>query len=420
MTRNAATRFLMCSVSLGSLLVLPVNAADLAASLPPPVVTVTPTYDLNVTYAGEVWHNIGGLKTGTDYMYALDAGLNINLERLIGLQNAKFYVEGFYAGGKSLELNYTGAAQAPSAVDAFFSMNTLKLYQAYYEQTFGSTDILAGKYDVQTQFGTTRPMDLFANKAQAMNFAFFSAGVASGLNGPSVYPNTAVGIRIKQTLNDQWSFKVGVLDGEADLPNGKTGILFEDKYGALGVGEIDYTPWANTKLMAGVWGLTGHLNKLGLYDATFSPVKTWGDMGEYVGGTTRLYTIAGNRGIDTFFNVGLSSGATNLTNHSYDAGLTFTGLLDVRPSDKLGVAFATEETTDAFKRLLALTGAHLASYETDIEVTYRAKITDWLVLQPEFDYIVHPASGGQANGAPLKNAVVFGLHFELHKEFSSN
>ena len=52
-------------------------------------------------------------------------------------------------------------------------------------------------------------------------------------------------------------------------------------------------------------------------------------------------------------------------------------------------------------------------------LTYRAKITDWLNLQPEADYIVHPQLGGQpGTGAPLNNALVVGLHFELHKEFN--
>ncbi len=64
-----------------------------------------------------------------------------------------------------------------------------------------------------------------------------------------------------------------------------------------------------------------------------------------------------------------------------------------------------------------LGGVYVASYETAFELTYRAKINDWMTVQPEFDYIVHPGLGAQANGTPLKNALVFGLHFELHNEW---
>jgi porin len=296
-------------------------------------------------------------------------------------------------------------------LDAYGSTNMVKLYQAYYEQRFGATDVLVGKYDVQTQFATTRPMELFGNKGQAMNMAFMLMGAASGFNGASTYPNSAVGLRVKQTLNDQWSLKLGVLDGMADRPNGATGILIKDTYGALGIGEVDFTPAAHTKLMAGVWGDTGKFNKLGQFTSTFAPIKTWGTTGEYVGGATRLYTIEGARGVDGFVNVGFADEATSIFNHSLNAGVTVTGLIDARPTDKLGFAVAVGENSPGFRKVMLLTGHSIAKYETAYEATYRAKLTSWLVVQPEVEYIVNPAGGGK------KNAFVFGLHFELRGEF---
>jgi porin len=295
-----------------------------------------------------------------------------------------------------------------------------KLYQAYYEQTFGATDILVGKYDVQQQFATTAPMSLFGAKAQFMNMAFTIAGYAGGLNGPSEYPNTAVGLRVQETLNNQWTVKFGLLDGEADSPGPRnpTDVEIKSIYGALAVGEVDYTPVAHTKLMAGVWGETGQLDKLGQYSPTFTPLQTWGEAGAYVGGATRLYTIEGARAIDGFFNVGVAPGDTNLINRSVDAGLTFTGPIGFRPKDELGFAVAVAENSSGYQKLVSLEGSHLATYETDYELTYRAKLTDWLVLQPEADYVVHPSAGAAIGGGPLRNAFVFGLHFELHKEFN--
>jgi len=371
----------------------------------------TSPFDLNITYTGEAWQNHGGTKTGFDYMYGVDASLTVNLQKLVGLQDAKIYVEGYYVGGKSLE-SFTGAEQAPSALDAFSSQNVAKLYQLYYEQQFAGTNILIGKFDVQQQFGTTHPMDLFANKAQAMTMTYFTAGLIN-LNFPSVYPDTSVGVRIKQQINDQWSVKVAVLNGEADSPDAtnSSAVVFAPKYGVLGLGEVDYTPSKYTKLMAGVWTDTGQLTEWRYHAA---PLTTWGEVGEYVGGATRIYTIEGSRGVDAFFNVGLAPSATNLADRSGDVGITVTGLFAARPNDKLGVAFALDHNSTDFKNFENLVaGKHLADYESVVEGTYRAKITDWLNVQPQVDYIGNPALA-----SPAKSAFAFGLHFELHRDFN--
>jgi porin len=416
MTARTAISLFIGSILLGDLLVSPAQADGPQAVSPPvnptPAVAAPPgPFDLNVTYVGELWQNDGGLKTGTDYMQALDASLSIDMKKLFGLQaGGKFYVEGFYTAGKSLDRYYTGAEQASSAIDTYYVQGFLKLYQLYYEQQFGATEVLAGKYDIQQQFATTRPMDLFGNKGQAMNYAFFVAGQVTGPT-TSIYPNTALGLRIKQTFNDRWSVKVGLLDGQADRPNGETGFEFKNKYGVLGIGEVDFTPWEHTKIMAGVWGETGEFSKLGQYTSSFAPVTTWGEIGSYVGAATRLYTIEGARGVDGFFNVGFAPGDTNIINRSYDAGLTVTGLIAARPYDKLGVAVSVAENGPGFKADAILAGFRLHNDETAYELTYRAKLTEWLTVQPDIQYIVHPADG------MIKNAFVFGLHFELHNEW---
>ena len=385
------------------------------AAAPAPVVDTSGPLDLNVTYTGELWQNTGGFNSGTDYMYEVDASLSVDTQKLFGWQGGRFYVEGFYAGGNSLDFTYTGALQAPSALDAYDSMNLVKLYQLYYDQQIGNTNVMVGRFDVQQQFGTTRPMDLFANKAQAINYTFLAAGQAAGFNDPSIYPDTTIGLRIKQTFGSQWTVKLGLLNGLSDSPDARntTDILIGPKEGALGIGEVDFTPDKYTKFMVGTWGLTGQLNKIAQFSPTYAQLTTWGDAGAYVGGATRLYTIEGNRGVDAFFNVGVTNAITNISDLSVDAGVTITGLFGARPNDKLGAAVGVIETTPGYQKLMYLyQGLQIAQYETAYELTYRAKITDWLAIQPEVDYITNPDIAGK------KSAFAYGLHFELHKEFN--
>ena len=84
------------------------------------------------------------------------------------------------------------------------------------------------------------------------------------------------------------------------------------------------------------------------------------------------------------------------------------GLVQSRPGDRLGFAIASARTGKPFRRAGALAGIGGDRHETSIEVTYSARINDWLRLQPDVQYIVNPG----ANPAP-GNSLVFGLRFEL-------
>ena len=78
-------------------------------------------------------------------------------------------------------------------------------------------------------------------------------------------------------------------------------------------------------------------------------------------------------------------------------GLHVSGLIPGRADDEAGVAMARADFSGAY--LLANRG--FRKNETLFEITYRARITDWLAIQPAFQYIISP-SGDPA----LKNAKV--------------
>ena len=125
-------------------------------------------------------------------------------------------------------------------------MALFRLYQAYYKQDIGNTNLLFGIYDVETEFGITRPMDIFFNGAYAWTFTLDQ----SGLNGPSTYPNTSLALRVRQKLNEHWSVQAAVLDGVPDSvkdPRANS-IILNKTNGALLIAELDYTPTRTTKL----------------------------------------------------------------------------------------------------------------------------------------------------------------------------
>lgn len=374
----------------------------------------SPAYQLKLQYTGEAWDNAsGGIRTGGTYLQNLDAQLKIDTEKAFGWTGGRFLVEGFYNNGNSITDNFVGSVQDPSIIDTG-QQNLVRLYQLYYDQILGNTDVRFGIYDIETEFGITKPMDTFFNGGFAWTSTLDASG-QQGLNGPSTYPNTALGLRIRQKIDDQWSVQVAVLDGMADNVNSpqSNDVLIESKYGALVIGEVDYAPIARTKIMVGYWAYTGKFDTQYEFNPDGSVRQIYGSSGAYVGGATRLYTIDGARGLDGFLNIGVADSRVNEVDRQVNFGFNLTGLFDARPKDKLAFGVGIAGSGQSYQEAQLAAGNPVSNYETCFELTYRAKINDWLTVQPDVQYIIH------SNFDPaLKDDLVFALHFEVSHWFT--
>ena len=392
--------------------VAPTVAMSTPAAAAPSADAAASPYQLNLLYTGELWDNTqGGLRRGTTYMYNLDGRLSVDTERAFGWTGGHFVVEGFYESANSLGNHYVGAVDQQSPIDAA-CCEMWRLYQVYYDQAIGNTDLLFGIYDLETEFSTTKPMALFLSKNLTWNTALDQSGTMphNGTIGPGNYPYTPLAFRIRQTFSNQWSLQAVIADGAADNPNdqARNGVFFSSEYGALGMAELDYTPDSHTKAMAGIWGLTSKLPSNFKFNPDGSLRSVYGEAGGYVGGAMRLYNGGGRRGLDGFFTLGLSTPESTNVAQSLNGGLVYTGLLDARPGDKLGVSFNENANPRTFRQAQVATGNGVQHYELSFELTYRAKLCEWLTVQPDAQYIIHP------NYDPtLKDDLVIGLHFEV-------
>jgi porin len=154
-----------------------------AATSPAPIT-------LRLQYTGEAADNpIGGMRNGASYMNQILGQLHVDTNRF-GWAGGRVVLEAFYENQTSLGDHYVGAFQDPSLIDSG-GVAMFRLYQAYYSQDLGSTNLLLGIYDAETEFGISRPMDVFFNGASAWTAVLDQ----SGLNGPSTYPNTSLAFR---------------------------------------------------------------------------------------------------------------------------------------------------------------------------------------------------------------------------------
>ena len=160
--------------------------------------------------------------------------------------------------------------------------------------------------------------------------------------------------------------------------------------------------------MAGIWGLTSKLPTNDAFNTDGSPRQVYGEQGGYIGGATRLYSLTARRGLDGFFTLGVSSQKSTNVAQSLNGGLVYTGLFDARPIDKMGVSFNVNANPASYRQAQLALGLSDYHYETSFEMTYRARINNWVTMQPDIQYIVHP------NYDPtLKDDLIFGLHFEI-------
>jgi len=110
----------------------------------------------------------------------------------------------------------------------------------------------------------------------------------------------------------------------------------------------------------------------------------------------------------------------NLVSTYFDGGLTYKGLFPGRENDYLGVGLGLANISSRAQALdhdaASFSGIDrpVRDYEAVAEITYQAQITPNWMLQPVFQYIVHPG-GHIPNPADssgfdaIPNAAVFGL-----------
>jgi porin len=365
---------------------------------------------LRLQYTGDAAENpIGGLHNGGTYLNNILAQLHVDTAKQFGWTGGSFVLEGFYQNANSLDTHYVGAVQDPSVIDSA-GVAMFRLYQAYYRQVIGNTDLLLGIYDLETEFGATKPMDIFFNGA----YAWTTTLDQSGVNGPSTYPNTSLAFRIRQTLSDQWSVQAAVLDGVPDSPKHPdiNAVNINKINGAMFIAEVDFVPTRTTKIMAGFWDYTGKFGALNETDPSGNPRQVYGSNGGYIGGATRLYSQTARRGLDGFINLGIAGSTTQQVAQSLNVGVVYTGLLDRRPADRLGFAVGLARAGNPYRQMVMAAGERVLTYETNFELTYRAPITKWLIIQPDIQYFINP------NMDPaLKNDLLFMVHFEISHVF---
>jgi porin len=377
----------------------------------------------------------GGIKTGSVGIGAFQPQLDLDLQKLAGLQGDHIHVHGLVTYGPLFSPNYLGNFLGVSNIEAG---PMARLYALWYEHN-APDDLWSLRFGLMladSQFVQSQTASNFINNAISWP-SFLSANLPA--SGPA-FPLPAPGFRIRVQPQKDIQFQVGVFSGDPSGGDGSnqpapipTGTVFSFRGGAFFIAEASYLPnLGNNGLPGayriGTWYHTSSNFADQRYDdtglslasplSTGNPAEHAGDGGIYGVVDQMLYRVPGtsDQGLYAFVRAGGAPSDRNLISFYADGGLLYQGLIPGRPKDKIGVATAFARVGNNARGLDADTGLFgnfyypVRSSEAVIEVMYQAQLKPWLTVQPDFQYIVDPGGGVlNPDGTLRKNAWVFAV-----------
>lgn len=279
-----------------------------------------------------------------------------------------------------------------------------KLYEAWLEQALSeSASLRIGLSDLNADFYQNDSAGLLIAPA----FGIGSELAATGPNGPSIFPSTALTARLALQLGDTGYARAAVVDAKSGVLGDPDGVDFTLRDGALLIAEAGTT--AIGKLAVGAWRYTRRQDDIRAITPAGEPVKRVAT-GIYLLADRK---IAGSEGhaVNLFARAGISEGRTTPFRGGFQAGVLIEAPIAGRPDGQLSFGVQQGFLSRGYRDALRDEGYRSSAGEWGVELTYADKIASFLTLQPDLQYI------RRAHGEPKgRSTVVLGLR--LTAEFA--
>jgi porin len=380
-----------------------------------------------VTYEGGPAANLSGGETrGATYTNNLSVQLSFDGNRLIGVPGLSAYLDGLWiAGGDPSKL--VGDAQGVSNIAG---PGAVRIYEAWvqYNVPSGVFSVLAGRYDLNTEFYHLSSADLFLNSSFGIGAAFGLSGFA----GPSVFPDTTLGVRLGYKPSANSVLRLGVLDGAPLNPLNGSPDPFSAQAGVLLVAEAALltrpvapdTPGGrryrigrrgtplpyDDKIAVGAWYYTATFNEPGPASPGMARARHSGEGGAYLVLDRILFQSAQDpaRRLTGFVQAGIADQVVDRFGSYIGAGVAVAGLVPGRPGDQFGLAMAMARNGSEYLSAEQQAVSPVAAAETAVELTYQAELATSVSVQPDLQYVIHPNTDPR-----LRNALVAQLRVQL-------
>lgn len=361
----------------------------------PSAFTYTLAYDLDLLADVS-----GGLSRGGGRADLLKASVGYD-GTLTGHEGLMALMSVEHTFGSAFTARRVGGFQAVTNAEA--EPPATRLYEAWVEQDFyeGAAGVKVGLIDLNTTFDVQETAGLFLNASNGTGPDLSD----TGLNGPSIYPSTALAVNLFWRPLDDWTVQAGVFDATAGDPAHRRAFAAVKLDGALLIGQVERRFGDAARLEFGAWTYTKRYPSLVQQTPAGAPRDIGGNSGIYALAEGRLLGGGGDDGgLSGWVRVGVGNAEINPVRDYLGMGLVYSGRMFGRDKDQAGLALNSAGMGKGARAAGLAAGRTISGRETVVEATYRYAWTDQLALQPDVQYVFRPHGD-----ARIRDAIVAGL-----------
>jgi porin len=356
---------------------------------------------ISLSYVADITGVVeGGLAQRGRFLDNLDLVLDADLERLIGWRGASVHVDVLNNSG-GMPNDDAGTLQGVDNIEV--GRQRLRLFEAWIEQAWSASSLRVGLYDVNSEFYANDSAGLLIAPA----FGIGSEIAATGPNGPSIFPSTALAVRYHVASDSGLYARVAILNADARVLGDPGGVDISFDEGALLIAEGGLE--VDRKLGVGVWRYTEEQDDIRDLDRLGAPEQE-AAQGAYAVYEQPLNNPEGVRAATGFVRLGVSDGETTPFAGGWQAGVLIERVFASRPDSALSFGANQGFLADGYRRNQIDLGASMADAETQIEVTYYDRLLPFLSVQPDLQWVRRPGADRRVEDA-LVAALRVGVEF---------
>ena len=330
----------------------------------------------------------GGSDQTARYLDNLQFNLDGDLAQLAGWRGAKLHAS-VLANSGGQPNDAAGTLQGIDNIEV--DRQTVRLFEFWIEQSFadGAASVLAGLYDVNSEFYATEASGLLISPP----FGIGSELASTGPNGPSIFPSTALAVRLRLGGAEGLYGQAAVVNASAGTIGDPQGIDTDLGHGALLIAEGGWN--GPLRLAAGGWRYDHEQADIRDVLPTGVPALSRAQGGYLLAEAGVFGDDQGPRG-RVFARAGVSDGDTTDFEGGWQAGLLIDRPVAGRPDSAFSVGVHRGLLSPKARANARDLGVAPAGGEEGFEITYSDAIGP-ITVQPDLQVIRSPGGDREAD-----------------------
>lgn len=342
-------------------------------------------FKLSGSYTADLAGTVsGGLAKRGRVLDDLQVFGDLDLDKAVGWKGASAHFELLNNSG-AMPNDDAGTLQGVDNIEV--TRQRARLFEAWVEQGFGDkASIRAGLYDLNSEFYANDSAGLLLAPA----FGIGSELAATGPNGPSIFPSTALAVRVRWTPNEHVYAQAAALNANAGVLGDPGGVRTSFDNGLLLIAEAGWQ--GRGKVAFGTWRYTDKQDDIRFLAPSGDPAPATAQ-GAYVLLERHLTGEVDVRKTTAFARLGVSDGDTTAFRGGWQAGVLVEHVFESRPDSAFSIGVNQVFLSGKYRDNAIDAGLGLRRSESAIEVTYSDKIGP-VTIQPDLQYVKDPGADG--------------------------